>query len=165
MNTGSNSPGDELITLRTSEVAVCCCSDLSAASPNREPRVLERNHRLVGEALQQLQFRRLERLQHIAVNNERSEGAAAGSQRRANHGANAGAACHRGTRPIRKLVIEVIKIGQMDLPVFPNHCTRQIAAPDGRTGGRIGIETAADLLGAQAYADRQSEGVTLGDAE
>ena len=34
-NTGSNSPGDELMTLRTSEVAVCCCSDSRSSFSRR----------------------------------------------------------------------------------------------------------------------------------
>ena len=34
-NTGSSSPGDELMTLRTSAVAVCCWSDLRSSLSSR----------------------------------------------------------------------------------------------------------------------------------
>jgi hypothetical protein len=34
-NTGSSSPGDELMTLSTSAVAVCCCSDSRSSLSSR----------------------------------------------------------------------------------------------------------------------------------
>ena len=43
----SSSPGDELMTLSTSEVAVCCSSDL--AQFVEQPRVLDGDHGLGGE--------------------------------------------------------------------------------------------------------------------
>ena len=55
LKTGSNSPGDELMTLRTSEVAVCCSSDSldrqCAAQFVQQPRVLDGDDGLGGEVL------------------------------------------------------------------------------------------------------------------
>ena len=47
------------MTLSTSAVAVCCCSDSRSSSRARlhlveQPHVLDRDHRLVGEGLDQL---------------------------------------------------------------------------------------------------------------
>ena len=57
-NTGSNSPGELEMTLRTSEVAVCCSSDSATRGTLlqfvEEPRVLDRDDRLLGEGLYQL---------------------------------------------------------------------------------------------------------------
>ena len=48
-NTGSSSPGDELMTLRTSDVAVCCSND--SAQFVEQPRVLDGDDGLRGEVL------------------------------------------------------------------------------------------------------------------
>ena len=48
-NTGSRSPGDELMTLSTSDVAVCCSSD--CAQLVEQPRVLDGDDGLGGEIL------------------------------------------------------------------------------------------------------------------
>ena len=50
-NTGARSPGEELMTRKTSAVAVCC-SKASRVSVN-QPRVLHRDDRLRREILQQ----------------------------------------------------------------------------------------------------------------
>ena len=47
-NTGSSSPGDELMTRSTSDVAVCCSSDLPQFI--EQPRVLDGDDGLGGEA-------------------------------------------------------------------------------------------------------------------
>ena len=51
-NTGFSSPGDLLMTLSTSEVAVCCFSNL--AQFVEQPRVLDGDHGLVSECGDQL---------------------------------------------------------------------------------------------------------------
>ena len=51
-NTGSSSPGDELMTSSTSEVAVCCSRAVLRLV--EQPGVLDRDHGLVGEGLHQL---------------------------------------------------------------------------------------------------------------
>ena len=57
-NTGCRSPGELAMTCSIPDVAVCCSSDseLSAALLLRleQPRVLDRDHRLVSEGLDQL---------------------------------------------------------------------------------------------------------------
>ena len=97
------------MTPSTSAVAVCCSSDF--AQLGEQARILDGDHRLIGEALQQLQLGRLEGLQHVAVNDQRADGAAAGPQRRADHGANAGAARHWWAGPIREFGVEAVEIG------------------------------------------------------
>ena len=59
LNTGANSPCDELMTLRTSLVAVCCCSDFgkivgALAKLVEQARVLDGDDGLGGEARHQL---------------------------------------------------------------------------------------------------------------
>ena len=49
--TGARSPGERLITSKTSAVAVCCSS--ASRCLGHQPRILDRDHRLSGEALQQ----------------------------------------------------------------------------------------------------------------
>ena len=56
-NTGFMSPGDALMTLSTSEVAVCCCSNSSRSrvfglNLVEQPSVLDSDHSLVGECFQ-----------------------------------------------------------------------------------------------------------------
>ena len=57
-NTGSSSPGELEMTSSTSDVAVCCSSDSEIARARlqlvEQPRVLDRDHRLVGEVRDQL---------------------------------------------------------------------------------------------------------------
>ena len=58
-NTGSSSPGELLMTLSTSEVAVCCSSDFgeivgTLAQLVEQPRVLDGDDGLGGEVLDQL---------------------------------------------------------------------------------------------------------------
>ena len=51
-NTGWRSPGELLMTWSTSDVAVCCSSEF--AQFVEQPRVLDGDHRLVGEGFHQL---------------------------------------------------------------------------------------------------------------
>ena len=51
-NTGSKSPGDELMTRSTSDVAVCCSNDL--AQFVKQPRILDGDNGLCSEVLHQL---------------------------------------------------------------------------------------------------------------
>ena len=58
LNTGSNSPGDALMTCKTSEVAVCCSSDsvrsrVFACTSSNSLDVADCDHGLIGEGLQQ----------------------------------------------------------------------------------------------------------------
>ena len=58
-NTGFRSKAERLITSSTSAVAVCCCRDSpqllgSCLNFVEQPRVLDRDHRLVGEGRNQL---------------------------------------------------------------------------------------------------------------
>src|SRR3974377_835904 len=58
-NTGFSSPGDELITRSTSEVAVCCSNDSrkigrALAQLIEQPRILDGDDGLCGEVLHQL---------------------------------------------------------------------------------------------------------------
>jgi hypothetical protein len=58
-----------------------------------------------------LQFGWRERLEHIAVHDERADGKAVAPERRADRGTNADAACYRWSGPIRELVVQVVEIG------------------------------------------------------
>ena len=99
-----------------------------------QARILDRDCGLIGEALQSLEFGWRERLKHIAVHDERADGTAAGPDRRAGHGAYARAASdRRAWAESAQLLVEVVEIGQMDLPTFANHRARQVAAADRRT--------------------------------
>jgi hypothetical protein len=56
-NTGSNSPGDELMTRSTSDVAFCCSSDslssrVRCCSASKKPDVLNRDDGLGGKGLE-----------------------------------------------------------------------------------------------------------------
>ena len=78
-NTGSSSPGDELMTRSTSAVAVCCSSD----SPQfaEQPRVLDGDDGLVGEGTHQLDLALAERLYALARKSERADRLALPEQR------------------------------------------------------------------------------------
>ena len=78
---------------------------------------------------------------------------------------NPGAARHRKAGPLRLLVVEMVEIRDIDLPIFTNHRTRQVAAVNLRTFCRVVKEFGADLLRALTNADRQFEFVALGYAE
>ena len=81
-------------------------------------------------------------------------GATLGPQRRADNGADSGAARNGRSGPIGEFAVQVVEIGQMDLPVLANHLSRQVPAADGRTQCRVGVEIGSHLLGALADADR-----------
>ena len=67
-NTGARSPGDVLMTLSTSDVAVCCSSDFTQLV--EQPRVLDGDHRLRGEVLHQLDLLVGERPHLVAVDDD-----------------------------------------------------------------------------------------------
>ena len=69
-NTGSSSPGELEMTFSTSEVAVCCSSDLVAAQLVEQPRVLDGDDRLRGEVLHQLDLLVGERPHLLAVDDD-----------------------------------------------------------------------------------------------
>ena len=75
-NTGSNSPGDELMTRSTSAVAVCCSSDREIAVPTQfveQPRVLNGDDGLSGKIFHQFDLLVAERPDFLAVHGERAD--------------------------------------------------------------------------------------------
>src|SRR5215510_9976305 len=71
-NTPSNSLGELLMTPRTSEVAVCCSSELRQLARARlhlveQPHVLNRDHRLVGKGFSQFNLLVRERFHNAAT--------------------------------------------------------------------------------------------------
>ncbi len=73
----------------------------------QEPRVLDRDYRLVGEALQELQLDGIERAWLVAIDHECADGAVFGAERRADHDMNAGGARDLKSGPIRDRRIEI----------------------------------------------------------
>ena len=77
-NTGSSSPGELEMTRSTSEVAVCC-SSASLSSRVRclhlleQPHVLDRDHRLVGKGLNQLDLLVGERRDFLALEEDHAD--------------------------------------------------------------------------------------------
>ena len=119
-----------------------------------QPGVLDGDDRLVGEGLEQLHLGRFKRPQYVAVNVKGADGAALGPQRRAENGANPGAARNGRAGPICEFAVQVVQIRQMDLPVFANNLSRQVPAANGRTECWVGVEIIANLFGALADTDR-----------
>jgi hypothetical protein len=77
-NTGSSSPVEVLMTCSTCDVAVCC-SSASVSSRAlllgfEQPHVLDGDHRLVGESLQQLNVLVGERRDAVSGNHDCSHG-------------------------------------------------------------------------------------------
>jgi len=93
----------------------------------------------------------------LRLDDEHADGAVPGSQRRANHRANAGAARHGRAWPIRALFVKMIEIGEMDLPVLANHRTRQGAASNGRAFCRTTASKSRAVVSAAALAARALE--------
>ena len=71
-NTGSSSPGELLMTLSTSAVAVCCCREF-ARNFAEETRVFDGDDGLRGEIFDQLNLSVSERPHFLAVNGNRTD--------------------------------------------------------------------------------------------
>ena len=95
-----------------------------------QPRVLDGDRRLVGEALQERKFLRGERLQLVAIDDEGADRLVVAPQRRAAHGAGAGRAGMRRAWPIRHRRIDMVEVRDVNLPVPGNHLARQVLAAD-----------------------------------
>ena len=71
-NTGASSPGDELMTCRTSDVAVCCSSEQFAQLHLEQADVLNRDHGLAGKVGEQLDLFVGERPYLLAIDADRA---------------------------------------------------------------------------------------------
>src|SRR6516165_7084454 len=74
-NTGPNSPGEELTTLSTSEVAVCLLQGLGEVAGTlaqliEQPRILDGDNGLCGEVLQQRDLLVCKRLHLLSVDRD-----------------------------------------------------------------------------------------------
>ena len=69
-STACRSNAERLMTLSTSAVAVCCCSDNPCALLVQQARILDGDDRLVGEALDQLDLLVGERANLLAVDGD-----------------------------------------------------------------------------------------------
>jgi hypothetical protein len=85
-----------------------------------QSRILDRDHRLIRETLQQSQLHLVERPQLVAIDHQGADGTACAPQRRADHCPNAGGARDGWTGQIRKLGIGIVEIANLDLPVLAN---------------------------------------------
>ena len=82
-----------------------------------QSRVLDGDHGLIGEALLQRQLLVGERREAVAIDDERADRLALAPERRAADRANPhGAGGHR--RPVRHRRIDIVQIGDVDLPVL-----------------------------------------------
>ena len=87
-NTGARLPGEALITCNTSAVAVCC-SSASRCSVD-QPRVLDRDHRLIGEGPDEFDLPIGERLDTLARQHDGSDRLTFAQQRDAKRRSSAG---------------------------------------------------------------------------
>ncbi len=92
-----------------------------------QPRILDRDHRLVSESLLQRQLSVGEWREPLAVDDQDSNRLVFVSKRRGRYRARAfGSRCHHG--PMRHAGIDMIEVGNMDLPIFPEHRSREVVA-------------------------------------
>ena len=122
-----------------------------------QPRVLDGDRRLIGEALLKRQFIVGEWCEVVAENDERPDRGALAPQRRACDGTRALGARLRH-RPIGHRGIDIVEIRNMDLPVFTEHRSGQVAASDLTLFRR---HHCADTFGAGADPDQKAPIVTV----
>ena len=116
------------MTLRMSEVAVCR-SSASRVSLNSRV-VFDGDNGLVGEALQERKFFRGERQQLVAIDDEGADRLVVAPQRRAAHRARARGAGMWRAWPVGHRRIDMVEVGDVNLPVPGNHLARQVRAID-----------------------------------
>ena len=95
-----------------------------------QPRVLDGDHGLVGEALLKGEFFRGERQQPIAINDERAERLPFAPERGAAHRTGARRAGVGEAGPIGHRRIEMIEVRNVKLPVLADHRARHVSAAD-----------------------------------
>ena len=125
-----------------------------------QPRILDGDDGLVCKALQQRELLLGERHGTVAMHDESADRLALAPQRRAHHRAGARAARVWQAGPVGDCRIEIVQIGNVDLPVLAKHRSGQIAPADPEFGRR---KLRADTLRARADADHPGPFVTAGD--
>jgi hypothetical protein len=92
-----------------------------------QPRIFDGDHGLVGEALQKRKLFVSERHGPVAMHDENTNRLALAPQRRAGHRAGARGAGVGQSGPVRDRGVEMVQIGNVDLPVLAKHRAGQIA--------------------------------------
>ena len=131
-----------------SAVAVCRSSDLPRLV--EQARVLDRDRGLVGKALLQRHLVIGEGREAVAVDDQRADRLPFKPQRRAGHRTRAGGASVRHAGPVGDGRIDIVEIGDMNLPVLGHDGAGHVAAADLELGER---HAGADAHGAVTDTD------------
>ena len=156
-STGCRSNGERLMTLSTSAVAVCCCSDSASRRVRclhlvEQPHILDRDHGLVGEGLQQLDLLVAERPHLGAAEHDGADRFALPQQRNAER-------CVRMAAPSMLPSANLVSPGPLAHRQICTVVPSSDRAADcvARSGSAIGEQAARSTIGSDRDATRQRE--------
>jgi hypothetical protein len=126
-----------------------------------QPRVLDGDNRLVGEALLKRKLLSGERVRAVTMHDENADRLALAPKRRAGHDAGTGAG-GRQTGPVGDCGIDIVYIGNVNLPVFEDDRPGQVASANPQLRRR---NFQADSFRAGTDVDRPAPFAAAGDTK